>query len=285
MTRPHLRRSAGAALTLGAAAATLLLGAPAASAADFPAPTVSATTIAPGASVTISGTGCIDPDNEDGAAWIIIGGDAGLEIGDGELASPDGTWSIKTSIGAGSTLGTHQIQVTCDTYVRSGAYPPVTVTIGTAPATTAPAPAPAPLAAPKPLATGDRTTYDKITEGTPFTLGEPFSATYPGFKPFEVVTVVLHSTPQNVGTFTANASGVVTVSFKIPSGTEAGSHSLAMSGSLGTQFTQALKVSTSRSLAYTGTDVTTPLAIGGGLLLVGGALLVVRRRTSGASKA
>jgi hypothetical protein len=282
MTRSHLRRSAGAALTLGTAAAALLLGAPAASAADLPALTVSATTIAPGSSVTISGTGCINPDSEGGAAWIVIGGDAGLEIGDGELALPDGTWSLKTSIGPGSTLGTHQIKVTCDTYVRSGAYPPVTVTIGTAPATTTASPAPA-LA---PLATGDRTTYDKITAGTPFTLGERFSASYPGFKPSEVVTVVLHSTPQNVGTFTANASGVVTVSFTIPAGTEAGSHSLTMSGNLGTSFTQALKVSTSRSLAYTGADVAMPLTIGGSLLLVGGALTVAaRRRRAGASQA
>jgi hypothetical protein len=278
MTRPSRRRGAAAVRTLGTAATTLLLGTTAASAADLPAPTISATTIAPGQSVTISGTGCVEPGDVVLSAGIIIAGDSGLEIGDGEQANANGTWSISTSIGAGSTLGTHQIKVTCDRYDGEAAYPPITVTIGTAPA--------APVAAPKPLNSGDRTTYDKVTAGTPFTLGERFSASYPGFKPFEVVTLVLHSTPQNVGTFTANASGVVTVSFTIPAGTVAGSHSLTMSGNLGTSFAQALTVASSRSLAYTGTDVATPLAVGGSLLLVGGALLVAaRRRGAGAPQA
>jgi LPXTG-motif cell wall-anchored protein len=282
MTRPHLRRSAGAALTLGTAAATLLLGAPAASAADLPAPTISATTIAPGQSVTISGTGCVEPGTGTAVlpAGIIIAGDSGLELGDGGRAQEGGSWTITTSIGAGSTLGAHQILVTCDRYDGEAAYPPIAITVGTATTTATPAPAP------KPLATGDRTTYNKVTAGTPFTLGERFSASYPGFKPYEVVTLVLHSTPQNVGTFTANASGVVTVSFTIPAGTVGGSHELTMSGNLGTSFAQALKVAPSRSLAYTGTDVTTPLAVGGSLLLVGGALLVAaRRRSAGAPQA
>ena len=175
-----------------------------------------------------------------------------------------------------------RINVTCDRYDGAAAYPAVTVTIGTASATPASTPAPAP----KPLTTGNRATPDKITNNVPFTLGEKFTASYPGFKPFEVVTLVLHSTPQNVGTFTANASGVVTVSFTIPAGTASGSHSLTMSGSMGTSFAQALKVSSSRSLAYTGTDVAAPLAIGGTLLLVGAGLtFAARRRKAGAQQA
>jgi LPXTG-motif cell wall-anchored protein len=280
MTRPNARRIAGGAVTLGTAAAALLLGAPAASAADLPTPTVSATTIAPNSYVTVSGTGCLEPGTVPLPAGIIIAGDSGLQIGGAGMAQADGSWSIKALVGAGSTLGTHQIKVTCDRYDGEAAYGAVTVTIGTASTTPAPAPAP------KPLATGNRTTLDKITNGTPFTLGEHFSASYPGFKPFEVVTIVLHSTPQNVGTFTADASGVVTVSFSIPAGTVSGSHSLTMSGSLGTSFAQALTVSSSRSLAYTGTDVTAPLTVGGSLLLVGGGLLVAaRRRKAAASQA
>ena len=243
---------------------------------------MSTTTLTPDTQFTISGTGCIEPRVGEPfiiEPGIIISGDAGLEIGDGGLAEADGTWSIRTSIGAGSTAGTHQIRVTCDRYDDDQAYPPVTVTVGNASATT-------PAPAPKPLATSNRATLDKITNGVPFTLGERFSASYPGFQPFEIVTLVLHSTPQNVGTFTANGSGVVTVSFTIPAGTAAGSHSLTMSGNLGTSFTQALKVSTSRSLAYTGADVAMPLTIGGSLLLVGGALTVAaRRRRAGASQA
>jgi LPXTG-motif cell wall-anchored protein len=280
MTRPHARRTTATAVTLGGAAAALVLGASPASAAALPAPTVSATTIAPESYVTISGTGCVEPGTVVLPAGIIIKGDAGLELGDGGMAQADGSWSIKTLIGGGSTLGTHQINVTCDRYDGEAPYPAVTVTIATASATPAPAPAP------KPLTTGDRTTLDKITNNVPFTLGERFSASYPGFKPFEVVTLVLHSTPQNVGTFTADASGVVTVSFTIPAGTASGSHSLTMSGNLGTSFTQALSVSSSRSLAYTGTDVAAPLAIGGTLLLVGAGLtLAARRRKAGAQQA
>jgi hypothetical protein len=45
MSRPHVRRTTGAALTLGTAAAALVLGAPAASAAALPAPTLSTTTV------------------------------------------------------------------------------------------------------------------------------------------------------------------------------------------------------------------------------------------------
>jgi hypothetical protein len=281
MTRPHIRRAAGAALALGTTAATVLIGASAASAADLPAPTVSSTTIAPNVRFTISGTGCVEPRLGQPyvtPAGIIISGDAGLELGDGGQAHADGTWSIVTQIGMGATNGAHQIRVTCDQYDQDIAYPPITVTVGAAPAT--------PAAAPKPLSTGNRATYDKVTAGTPFTLGERFTASYPGFKPFEVVTLVLHSTPQNVGTFTADASGVVTVNFTIPAGTAAGSHSLTMSGNLGTAFAQALKVSSSRTLAYTGADVTTPLAIGGSLLVVGTALTVAgRRRKTGAARA
>src|SRR3954454_43352 len=283
MTRPPARRLAGAAVTLGTASAALLLGAPAASAAALPAPTLSTTTVPanqPNTYEMVSGSGCLDQQNHPGD--IVIGGDAGLEIGDGGHAQADGTWSIKTLIGAGSTVGTHQILVTCDFYPAEAPYPPVTITVGTGAATATPTPAPAP----KPLASVDRATFDKITNGTPFTLGERFKASYPGFKPFEVVTLVLHSTPQNVGTFTADASGVLTVSFTIPAGTASGSHSLTMTGNLGTSFAQALKVASSRSLAYTGTDVAAPLAIGGSLLLVGGALVfAARRRSAGAPRA
>jgi len=280
MTRPHARRTIAAVVTLGTAGAALFLGAPAASADALSAPTVSPTTIPAhevNTYVTVSGTGCIDQQSNPGD--LIIRGDAGMELGDAGHAQDDGTWSIKTLIGAGTTEGVHQILVTCDFYPAEAAYPPITITVGTAPATsTTPAPAP------KPLATGNRSTLDKITNDV--TLGERFSASYPGFKPFEVVTLVLHSTPQNVGTFTANGSGVVTVSFTIPAGTAAGSHSLMMTGSMGTSFAQALKVSSSRSLAYTGTDVAGPLAIGGVLLLVGGGLTVAaRRRKAGAQQA
>jgi hypothetical protein len=275
MTRPHVRRSAAAALTLGTTAATLLLGAPTALAADLAAPTVSASTAVPGQPFTVSGLGCVKTPGGT-APTVYIDSPAALRTA--APAAADGSWSLKATFPAGTPDGAYTISVFCDDYMGERTYAPVTVTIGTAAATPAPAP--------KPLATGDRTTFNKITAGTPFTLGERFKASYPGFKPFEVVTLVLHSTPQNVGTFTADANGVVTVNFTIPAGTAGGSHSLTMSGNLGTSFAQALKVASSRSLAYTGADVAAPLAIGGSLLLVGGALMVAaRRRSAGAPQA
>jgi hypothetical protein len=280
MSPLFLPRCAAGLLTFSSAAVGLLVLAPAAIAADLPAPTVSATTVTPGGSITIAGTGCTEPRAEEGVpfAGVIVQGDAGLELGDGLRAAADGSWSITTSVGAGSTLGTHVIQVTCDQYDENVAYPPVTVTVGTA--TAAPAPAP------KPLAGGDRTTANKLAADTPFLVGERFSVRYSGFQPFEEVTLVLRSTPQNVGTFTADADGVLTVSFRIPTGSETGNHTLTFSGSLGTQFVQNLTIGSSRSLAYTGADVTMPLVIGSSLILAGGGLLVAtRRRGAGASQA
>ena len=288
MTRPHVRRTAGAALTLGTAAAALLLGAPATWPPDLPTPTVWANPIIPNVKFMISGTGCVEPRlGEPGIepAFVIIQGDAGLEVGTGGEVQADGTWEIPEIAGAGSTNGAHQIHVTCDLYDGAIAYPPINVTIGTASITATPTPTATPAPAPKPLATGNRATLDKITNGTPFSLGEKFTASYPGFKPFEVVTLVLHSTPQNVGTFTANAS-IVTVSFTIPAGTAAGRPLADHVGQPGTSFAQALKVSSSQSLAYTGADVAAPLAIGASLLVVGAGLTVVaRRRKAGAQQA
>src|SRR4051794_23553693 len=192
MTRPPARRLAGAAVTLGTASAALLLGAPAASAAALPAPTLSTTTVPanqPNTYVMVSGSGCLDQQNQPGD--IVIGGDAGLEIGDGGHAQADGTWSIKTLIGAGSTVGTHQILVTCDFYPAEAPYPPVTITVGTGAATATPPPPPAP----QPPATGGPPTHNKNNPGTPLPLGEKVTASYPGFKTFEVVNPLPHSPP------------------------------------------------------------------------------------------
>ena len=39
-----------------------------------------------------------------------------------------------------------------------------------------------------------------------------------GYMPFERVTLVLHSTPRTLGTFTADANGIVVVAFRAPAG-------------------------------------------------------------------
>lgn len=52
----------------------------------------------------------------------------------------------------------------------------------------------------------------------------------PGFKPGEAVTVTIHSTTIQLGTFTANGSGVATGTIMIPVGTVVGYHEIYLTG-------------------------------------------------------
>jgi LPXTG-motif cell wall-anchored protein len=111
-----------------------------------------------------------------------------------------------------------------------------------------------------------------------------------GFKPHEVVTVTLHSAPQTVGTFTADASGTVRVEFTVPAGTPAGTHTLVYEGNMGTYFQESLTVAaasgTGDNLAYTGASVAMPLGLGAGALALGGGLVfMTRRRNAQAAEA
>ncbi|MQA35484.1 hypothetical protein GCU49_18205 [Modestobacter roseus] len=117
--------------------------------------------------------------------------------------------------------------------------------------------------------------------------GEKVVRVIKGFQPAEVVTVTLHSTPQTVGTFTADANGVLTAEFTLPAGTPVGDHTLVYNGTV-TYYQEAFEVTGAGDprLAYTGASIALPLALGTGLVaLGGGALLVTRRRASGASQA
>jgi hypothetical protein len=109
-----------------------------------------------------------------------------------------------------------------------------------------------------------------------------------GFKAFEWVTVTLHSTPQVVGTFQADASGAVRVEFPVPAGTPVADHTLVYLGDQGTYYQEAFTVAAAGSsgsaggLAYTGADVTVPLVGGIAALAAGGAVtfLARKRRTT-----
>lgn len=98
--------------------------------------------------------------------------------------------------------------------------------------------------------------------------------------------MTLHSTPQTVGTFTADGSGTVTVSFTVPAGTPTGTHTLVYEGDKGTYFQESLTVTagtsnaSSSSLAYTGADVALPLGLGVGALALGSGLVFAARRRS-----
>lgn len=105
-------------------------------------------------------------------------------------------------------------------------------------------------------------------------------------------TVTVQSTPQTIGTGTAS-SGSVNTSVTIPSGLEAGWHTLTFTSTAadGSAVESKLYFRISASgmllestsaipaaLANTGNNMATPLALAGGLVLGGFALMLIRRR-------
>ncbi|CCG04593.1 LPXTG cell wall anchor domain-containing protein [Blastococcus saxobsidens] len=108
-----------------------------------------------------------------------------------------------------------------------------------------------------------------------------------GYLPLEQVTLVLHSTPQHLGTLTADAAGILTVPFTAPAGTAAGAHNLVVTRADGTTVTYPLTVAAAAKplLADTGADVTVPLVLGGVLVLAGaGTIVAARRRGHGVAQ-
>ena len=123
--------------------------------------------------------------------------------------------------------------------------------------------------------------------------GKQVTRVLAGFKPGEKVTLTMHSTPVVLGTFTADANGVVTATYTIPAGAPAGEHTFVYEGDMGSYFQETVRVGSGTAvatagsgLAYTGADVAVPLALAGALVLAGGgALLVARRRNTEATQA
>jgi hypothetical protein len=301
-----LRLCTVAGLAAGTVAAGLAL-APAALAAELPTPTAPAT-VAAGVEFEVSGTGCVieEPFN-----WAVVGltTDVGSNNPEddlfGAIPQDDGSWTATVTFPAGTT-GRHEIRAACGAYYGEEAteYPVVTVTVGgstAAPSTPSTTPA-TPAAAATTAATGAVRGTSANTPGvtSPDTgaatgdstpLGQKVVKILTGFKPGEVVTVTLHSTPQTVGTFTADASGTVRVEFTVPAGTPTGDHTLVYEGNQGTYFQEAFAVTaasgtSSPSLAYTGASVALPLGLGAGALALGGGLVfLARRRSAEASRA
>ena len=162
--------------------------------------------------------------------------------------------------------------------------PAATPPPSTAPVVVPPAAAPAPTPAPATSApTAPRVDVAKPTMAA----GAQQTISLGGFQPFEVVHGVLHSTPVDLGTVTADANGVATFTFTVPAGLELGSHEVVLTGltsgvTAQAGFTVTTADGSTTGLAYTGADIVPVAAVGGGLLLAGGAalLLVRRRRTA-----
>ncbi|WP_448615987.1 LPXTG cell wall anchor domain-containing protein [Modestobacter sp. URMC 112] len=311
MTRLFRSRVAVATgLTVGTAAAGLAF-ATVASAAELTAP-VAPATIAAGAEFTVTGTGCMTVE-EDYPAYAVVLTDAANdtdEIAVGE-ADAEGNWSVTLSFPADVELGAHELGALCDnTYAGEPLeYPIVGITVTAAGTNPAPAPAPdqkqtvdtpAPASTPVPAAIRGasantpgivaKTSSASASELAP---GKQVTRVLTGFKPNEQVTLTMHSTPVVLGTFTADANGVVTATFTIPAGTALSDHTFVYVGADGSYFQETLRVGSGAAvatagsgLAYTGADVAVPLALGGALVLAGGgALLVARRRNTGATQA
>ena len=138
----------------------------------------------------------------------------------------------------------------------------------------------------KPNTPGISSTSTSKTTGTAAAPGQKVVKVLKGFKAHEVVTITLHSAPVVVGTFAADADGVLTVEFTVPAGTALGNHTLAYEGNTGSYFEEPLTLTADgKALAYTGASIAMPLI--GGTVLVGAGALVLgrRRRTTGAVQA
>jgi LPXTG-motif cell wall-anchored protein len=276
MSRTTLRRIVSGALLGLVLTAGGVVSAPAAVAADLPMPTFTPATGGPTAYFTVAGTGCTDTRPGKPVPGIILDSTTTTEFGDGTTAAPDGSWSIRTNF-SGATLGAHTIVASCDRYdLGEEAYPTLNVIVSATGVTLAPAAATA--AAPTQATCTSCTT---VKAGDTIAVGKVVVMELRGYKPHEWVTVVMRSTPRELGRFQANAAGVVSLRFTVPqNGTTGSSHTLTFSGSLGTpDLVLPFKLGAPvKTLASTGADVTAPLVLGSTFLLAGGAALVASRR-------
>ncbi|WP_164701079.1 hypothetical protein [Modestobacter sp. KNN46-3] len=271
-------------LTLGTASAGLLL-APAALAAPAAPSVAPSSTLAPGATFTISGAGCTQASDTDAEPMAVITPDSDEPgWGDGGPVNADGTWTLE--LDAPAEVGTYSYRLYCDQYTTDFQYPNVTITV-TADGKPAPAPAPAAFVpGAKPNTPGIAATASSATSNVAAP-GQKITKTLKGFKAFEKVTLVMHSTPVVLGTWDADANGVVTATFTLPAGTALGTHTLAYDGSDGSHFEETITLTADgKALAYTGASVALPLVAGTVLVGAGaGALVLSRRRTAGATQA
>lgn len=116
------------------------------------------------------------------------------------------------------------------------------------------------------------------------TAGDSVTVTGTGFQPGETVAIELHSTPVQIGSVIASASGAINASVTIPVGTAAGAHAIVVTGaSSGVTASAPITVAAASGLAaLAATGGTAPLVLvpllAGGLLIVGAVMLIVRRR-------
>ncbi|SET65792.1 hypothetical protein [Geodermatophilus poikilotrophus] len=294
MSRTTARAATLTGMTATAAAAGLLL-APAAFAAPA-ALVVAPDAVAAEETFTVSGAACVSEDYADERTRNVVA----VAVGDSEAQEPliagvvepteSGEWSVELAFDAGTPAGEYVVAAACLAYDLEtviSEYPLSSVVL-TAPAATPTEIKPTGAIRGPQANTPGVTSPDKgAATGDSAAPGRKVVKVLTGFKPGEVVTVTLHSTPQTMGTFTEQ-NGTVRVEFTVPAGTPTGDHTLVYEGSMGTYFQESLTVTaaaatsnaSSSSLAYTGADVALPLGLGVGALALGGGLLFAARRRS-----
>jgi hypothetical protein len=306
-----LRLCSTAGLTLGVAAAGLAF-APAALAnpVETPLPPIEGPATAKiGEEIILTGEGCEATHADEKspaniyvqvltAASVEEDPDAAVPVLDpivGEV-NPDGAWSVGLEFYDDAPLGGYVVWATCEPYTGSKYplnYPEFEFTLKAAPVTETPA---AQTVAPTGKVRGVSANTAGVASpdggaatGDTASPGKKVVKILTGFKPHEVVTVTLHSAPQTVGTFHADASGTVRVEFTVPAGTPAGAHTLVYEGNMGTYFQETLTVAAAAgsgdNLAYTGASVAMPLGLGAGALALGGGLVFMTRRRNAAAEA
>ncbi len=115
--------------------------------------------------------------------------------------------------------------------------------------------------------------------------GAQLTLTGTGFAPGSAVTFVVYSTPQVLGTGTADPSGAAVLAVTLPTDLEPGRHTLVAYGTaagggpraLTAGFTLTHASATPATLASTGTDIAVPLWTGLTFLTVGGLALIGAR--------
>jgi len=275
---PHYRRAVGlvAALLM---TSFMVLGSAGVAEASVAAPSVSPNPVAPGGSITVSGSGCLRTNTTvwftrgvdvavlDSHGTVVASGGAGQD-GDGTLAA-NGTWSATIAIPANTAVGTYSLASDCDQYDESFNYPAVPLTIGTASSGGNGGGS---------TATGTGGTHLSLGSSST-SVGGSVTLSASGFVAGEKVTVTLHSTPVQLAVLTANTQGAISGSVTIPSNTVVGAHQIVLLGQTsGRTVTTALQIAAASSdLATTGSP-DRALAIGAGLLLLVGLTLLVTAR-------
>ncbi|WP_164704306.1 hypothetical protein [Blastococcus litoris] len=200
------------------------------------------------------------------------GGGAGSSFATAVVDTPD-SWIDRNMDPADNWVGYAR-----GTYVPCAATPtPTPSTTSTPPSSSAvPAPATVP-AADGPLSTS-RGAVSSVAAGQQLTL------TGSGYAPGSLVDLYVYSTPQKIGSVTADSSGRFSAQVTLPAGLAAGKHSLVATGldAHGAphflRMDVVLTAADGRRLAATGADVSVPAVLGLAAVGVGVGLVGAARR-------